>query len=871
MRFLSQSLIALAIAFGLGAPALARDFLNPDAPSTVLSRRDARVGGADISTFGLEEYARMLRAVELTATFETKRDKKHQLGPVELSAGAKIDAKVGFERKNGKLTLNSLDLKPTGTMSFGGRQVTRVTFNNKGEMHLELKGLPDLTITNIEKKRNGETEIHVKGWPNITIKKDGQVKFLFFDLGEVGADFEMPEWPPNLENILKMVQGGPASDTGIASVVSQVSWKARVLADSNTPLTLGSSATVPPGRYELALEGQARELNGALATVGNNNKARLTMTLGGGAGAVSTADAKKMTGTAVLDGAYRLNLPLENDPNKRMHVEFDGRAEFNVKADEVAVSLPSNTRISAANAEVNGGVDLRFQFADGKPAIGLSNGNYSASLNGPMTVENLKLNGFEASELGLNGRIEVNGSMETRGDRLAHSGSISATTVVDTNGFVAALRDEDRYATVTVLPGSSANINIERFTTFTPAHPDANNPVYLSGTNANGNLALDLRVGEAHYRDEAMSLDLPAGPHRLTVASDLSVLQDDDELKVHRGWVRVGAELGADGSYELRQPKIIRDVATVTAEELNVRKDADKDSEKVGSVLKDSRLTVLGTKRAPNGDTWLEVEGTGKDGNPIRGFVSGKFVDRQRETAPGMTIAGVVESGSRLEFDLDGLGSEADVLRNMAEVIRSAKAGVRTNIKLGATSLNMGALRASFAGGELNAAGNSETGITGSATVRDAGLSGEGLDATVRGEARVGINSQPADANGARSIRMTFELALQPGSRLLMNRDGSETDITIDGTGSVLSFEANASLDANGRPVLHALEKVEARLELGSAAVRAFGTVYDAPGIKTLSLTEGRIVVLERGLDIFGALSVTVRSDGTTPALRIRW
>jgi hypothetical protein len=155
--------------------------------------------------------------------------------------------------------------------------------------------------------------------------------------------------------------------------------------------------------------------------------------------------------------------------------------------------------------------------------------------------------------------------------------------------------------------------------------------------------------------------------------------------------------------------------------------------------------------------------------------------------------------------------------------------------------------------------------------VRDAGLSGEGLDATVRGEARVGINSQPADANGARSIRMTFELALQPGSRLLMNRDGSETDITIDGTGSVLSFEANASLDANGRPVLHALEKVEARLELGSAAVRAFGTVYDAPGIKTLSLTEGRIVVLERGLDIFGALSVTVRSDGTTPALRIRW
>ena len=91
------------------------------------------------------------------------------------------------------------------------------------------------------------------------------------------------------------------------------------------------------------------------------------------------------------------------------------------------------------------------------------------------------------------------------------------------------------------------------------------------------------------------------------------------------------------------------------------------------------------------------------------------------------------------------------------------------------------------------------------------------------------------------------------------------------GDDSHLSFEALAVIGPDGKPAIKTLTNVDLKLELGETAARVMGNAIDMPGTKTVTLTGGRVEFLSNGVDVFGTLSVTVASNGDTPALRIRW
>lgn len=861
----------------LAVPTMAsaqEDFLSFDQPAEIMAPTDRPAAGTSpgSSPADLMKYAKIIRAVELAVSFQTKNNGRgHSVAGMELSSGAKIDAKVSFKKKNGEIYLDSLNLTPKGTMKFAGKKINKVTFNRKGELHIDIKGMPDLRITNIEKKRNGDTRLHLKGLPDITIKKNGKVKFLLFKVGDVGADFELPDWPPTLEGLVKMATSGE-SETDVASLTSSVSWKSNATLDASELDMAGEVATFPKGTYNLALSGAAKNVNGRLESMGNNIATVNANFHRNGRLSLGPADANIDSGNVSVTGRYRFSAPLNGDSNERVNFEWDGKADFKFKGRNVDLFLPKNTKVYAGNAEAEGSVDHRFVYNNGRPSFEITEGKYNAKFSGPMRLEGVEYDGLKVDPLKLAGTIDMSGDMTTRDGLIVHRGTGTVRTKVDSTGMAAAIGTGDMDSKVTILKGSEINADIRRFTTFTPL--SSNRSVnYGAGTNFDGRVDLDLMLGATRFKNDMVELDLPHGPNNLKLSTDLNIRHRGDRIDVRRGSFSASGTTGVDGKLFIKNAKTYRRVATITTERLNVRSGPSIENARLSSFSKGTKVDILKESKDSTGKIWYLVEGKSITGRNVKGYISSKFTDVSREAVEGMNFDGVIKKGTHIEFNLDSLNQEQDVFKNFAEVIKRAKGGLNAHLLLGTSNLSMGALKASVKNGKAVFSASANEGLSGSIDLGDTRFRGaNGTDADLRGSTRLDLNGGGRAADGSRKpVKMEFKIKLRAGSKITMTRPGSNTKVTIKGDESHLFFEALATIDSKGNPAVQELKNVDLKLELGEAAANFLGRSVSAPGEKVITLKQGRIVFLDNGIDIYGDFAVHVRSQGDTPALSIRW
>lgn len=913
--------LALGLALLTASPALAQSSLErAAAPTGLMATTDEPASGFQPQGAGaLAEYAKMLRAVEMAVSFETRRTGgTHTVGPVELDAGTRIDANVRFDRRGGDTVLESLDLRPVGgEMKIGGKRVNSVTFNNRGELTLDISWYPKVTITNIERKRNGDIRLHLKGLPDVTIKKNGEIKFLFFNLGTLDGDFEVPSWPPKLEELVKLADSdseGPAPD--LASLTSRVSWRARAVADADS--LRGRLGAVPSGTYTVDVAGEARNVNGRLKALGENNSVNVRVDFDRGRNDLGPVTTEVNEAEGVINGRYRFTMPLDGSSDEQLNFEFDGRAEVEVDGRNVNVHLPGDASIYASSVTASGSVDVDYRYGDGRSTFSVDNGNYSANLRGPLRFEGVALGGVELSPVNLDGSIDVNGRLDLRERLLVHRGNAVGRAHISTGGVTAALRGEDANTRgeFEILEGSSLDFNIDRFTTFTdmdrvgrPGSP------YLEGSNASGRVKVDLELGRGRLSTDGMEVELGEGRSRAGFETDVNARLRGSDVDIRRGEGRLEGELGADATVRVRgsrtsttpaartglvsasslnvrtgpgtdnaiaatlsrgAPVEILDSATVdgkvwhrvrgtdsdgrpveghvsgryitesprtgtiTAELLNVRKGPGTDHEVVGRLPKDTKIQLLAS-RAVGGKTWHQVRGADRDGRMVEGFVSGTYVNEDprpvsRTEETPYDLSTTIRAGSSFAVNLDSFQNEGSAMAALADAIARGQGGARAELNLGRTELAWGALRTSLDNAEVAFSGGER------AT--------EGQDGPVR---------------------MTFRVALRQGSKILINKPGVDTDVEIAGDDSHLSFEALAVIGPDGKPAIKTLTNVDLKLELGETAARVMGNAIDMPGTKTVTLTGGRVEFLSNGVDVFGTLSVTVASNGDTPALRIRW
>ena len=104
------------------------------------------------------------------------------------------------------------------------------------------------------------------------------------------------------------------------------------------------------------------------------------------------------------------------------------------------------------------------------------------------------------------------------------------------------------------------------------------------------------------------------------------------------------------------------------------------------------------------------------------------------------------------------------------------------------------------------------------------------------------------------------------GSRVYTTAGGM--NVEIDKDGSYAEFTVVVE-NVNGQLRIPELQEVDLLLHSDGAARFASETT-DVTGSKTIRYT-GRMVMLPRGIDFFGEVSVTVRGTDDTPAVRIRW
>lgn len=898
-RLIQTTPVVMLLALATTNIAQAENFLKFEAtPGISRIRPAASEGVATSNSLPLKDYVKILRAVELAVNFEAKRHSNHNLEPISLSAGTKISAKVKFEREGptrhrrhqrtrpggatsakvnehdgGKLVLKSLELQPQGKLEVSGKQIKSAKFTSKGELHIEMSklplGIPRIRITKIRKTRKGKTIVELAGLPDLAITKDGKVRMWGFRIGKLDGDFELPEWPPNLEDLLKYVEPNSQepSDVNLADVVSKVNWNVKAVAEPHKIDFLNSQ--LPQGNYRLDLSGQARNVNGALQTYGKNH-AKVSVTVGDKALGLGSVAADQASGKINLDGAYRLSLPLDKESGETVRFDFDGRADFDLTGQDVKVRLPKNTAVSTGAANVQGAIDAQFSYSEGRPSLKLDKGRYNVTLNGPMTIQGAQIPGLKTDNtLGLDGQVELKGTLRSAGRRLVNRASLRIDAIYhDERGFAGVIADATRNITFLGQRESRIQANVEEFVVYRDLASNSKSPDYLLATPVKGTVDLDLLIEEGRYQDDKITLDLPKGPHRLSVSSDFKIGQAKD-LELRNSNVKASLELGSDVSYEVRKPKAMQRFAIVKVKRLNVRSGPDQSFSKLGVVKFGEKLTILKDAVNFEGEPWYLIEGKNSTGRSIKGYIAGRYAQELRKELPGLVVDGTIKKGSRLELDLKDLKSEGSLLKNLANVIREADGQVGADIELGPTNLSMGALKATLKSGRASVNGSTKNGLNGRVNLGDASLETGDSRANLSGHANADVEIGQADESKTRPVKVTFSIALNDGSTFQMNND--DTAITVNGKGSNIRFTVLASIGPDGQPKIHSLEDVDATVELGETSAKVLGRDMGLPGEKILRLQGGRIAIHDNGLDIFGDLSVTVRSVGDMPALRVRW
>ncbi|MCO5167482.1 MAG: LysM peptidoglycan-binding domain-containing protein [Planctomycetes bacterium] len=815
----------LLLVLGLPGVAFAQPVTARPGVSDTITGVDAPPPGMAVAVPAIRpdlvtDYLRAIEAVDMAVEFETRGETRRSLGASKL----KIDAR--WERRPGEpsATLRGMTIVPEGgRLELGGKKINKITIDDRGVMKLDIHRFPDLTVRKITRNANGDIRLHIDWFPDITIKADGGVKLLgFIGLGNVGPSGAMGDvvnnWPPRLEDVVKALQdGGPAGSTRHEGTV-RYDLRGRA---SPMAFPLGPDAGTVRAATDFSVRGAAvLEPDGTLRTIGQNNTMTINMRIGGGQRVnAGPASARLNGGTTSLTGRYGVAIPLGRAEN--MVLDIDGSLSYAIDGSDVTLNLPTGARLRAGEVDVSGTGRLRGRIAPTSGSVVLRDGTYRLTASGPISVSGLSTRELSVDDLGFEGRVTSEGEFQPAGNGLALRGRASGELTATGPGMIDALAGDARVRGA-VREGSRVAFDVPEFSATTAAEPSTGSAVLVESA-GRGRVEAGLNLGD---------LAVASGDNRL--AADRARLDADFTIGTARGR---GLE-SATGTARLRLDSD-GTLSTRTA------------GAPAGLPAGELGAPAATTYRIAPGDTLSAIarrHGTTVDALRAANRLTGDLIRAgDTLTIPG---GGAAARPAPAPAGPNAVTTTLDRGSEVALDVRSARMGER--------------------GLEVDGRVTARVSVT--------GLEARGgmLQAKILGAARASLEtdfSLRPDASGrpvvrTGTFRVPVRIEIHRGSRVQVTIPGKETDVVMDRDGSYAEFTAVVRLDERGLRV-DELAAVDVLL-VSTGAARFGGNALDIPGEKSIQYT-GRMVVLDRGLDFYGDVTVRVRGPADTPIVRIRW
>lgn len=773
----------------------------------------APVGFAPESPDRVRDYVRSMTALELGASYLADKSGS-KLPGVNIAGGAKVDLDAHFAKKDGvdSPVLDSLRLRADG-VKLGPTALKRVDIRPNGEMDVKLGTLiPEVHIKRIERQSNGDTKLVTSGlMPNVTITKDGDVKLLGKTLGHVDTGFIPSSWPPSVEDVMKLGAHDPSTggDSALTKLAGDVTWKGHVETRSAIVAVDGKPIR---GDGKVDIAGHGRVAQGRFSTLGDDNTTKVTMDLGGQSIGDDQTGVFVKSGTATLDGHYRLDMPLQ-DAAKHMVVDFQGHAAYEGTLTDAHLSLPEGAKVRIAEVDVLRDGALRFHQEGDAKTFAVDPARFEAQIKGPIHVEKLG----PIDSLDLDGKLTSSGVSTFEDGKLTVTGDLRGDGEA-TNGIVS-LGTQGKPGTP-VKAGSTVHVDMNKVdVTVDPkgaSHGKLADGVTVEGT---GKVSAHAGLGP---------VDLSAGSTRVTTAGATADGSFDGKVKVQGGTTTLAGDtktrltLDEDAALEVGKPTDPTHVKTT----LGAGSHVDLEGKIAGMISPNATARVTAAKL--NGRS-----GPGAD-NPVQ-----RVFDRDQTLRVVSLRPGWVE----VENDQ----------------------GERSFVS--ADHVTISPVEGTFDGR-----------VTGEVTAHDGEVKTGGVDSTIKGDAKIGLDAPVTggmEAGGKRTFqptkaRLPMRVDLRAGTRVLINKAGAETSITLDQGGGYVQATGNVTFDQNGKPVLQSLDDADLLLSLGPAAAKLVGRSFDMPSQKTIAF-KGRLVFRPNGLDVYGDLTVRVHGDANTPILKIDW
>lgn len=773
-------------------------------------------------SLGSEQVVEYLKAVTSATTnfeFQTAGESRKTFGTSRI----KMTATWRKPRGGGAPVMTSATIRPADGryLKLGDHKINKLTINSKGEIKVDRKGI-DVTVYKITRDKHGNMVLDLPWWAfgDVTIPKED----VFLDISK---------WPPRLDEVVQaFMKDDKKKKKAATKHAGVIKWDVRGrAAPHGFPFKGGDVKAAST----FSIKGAGRlSPDGTFRTIGRGNSATLTLDVRDSHYSKDSGrlDVDVKRGKATYNGRYNVSVP--GGDGKKFSLEVDGNLHYEVEGNNITMRVPSGTKIHGNHALLSGDGRLVGKIGPGGSNVALRDGTYNLKIDGPVGITGLKTEHFGLDDLNAEGTITSSGKVEElSAKRLAISGTGEGELKVRDTGNMRGARgvlSGDKAGTLTAgLERGDVKFKFDeaKIETKFPTKPGEDTKVKAR---LRGDTSGSLTLRDTKYVGPKGTADL----NRVRTDFDLRNLDigrlgdpENNAVRDGRGTVKVtaldGGKVTANGLPGLprlppgrRTHKVVSgDTLHKLARKFGVPTNAIRDA---NGIPRDSSLIKVGQV--------LEIPG-GAPQQPAPENVRGSVATR-------------VQPGTEVEADISKvkIGPKGLVVEGHA----AAK------LKLNTLDLQAGTMQAKI------------------------------LGAAQAGLARTAFKLAP-DANGryrikVDSIEVPVRIDLSKGSRLhstmpIGGSTGREMDITFDKDGSYAEFTVKVGTGADGKLKIKELDKVDMLLHSNDATKFA-GEVVDISGDKTVRYT-GKLVLLDRGLDFFGDITIKVSGDETRPALRIRW
>ena len=795
-----RALPGLLLLLLVGLPTSAQEI---DAPTGLAPAQ------SNFSVDDLPTYIRTIDQVTTDFAWDTSGDSRRELNTGRLEVHARWER----PRNGGTPVLVGAEIRARhGRLHLAGHEINKITIDRNGVIRMDRKGI-DAKIYKITQRANGDLVLDLPWYllGDQVIKKE--------DIG----DIELEGWPPSLENAVKIMTALVSGDDDDSDQSEETrhegtfTWKATGRTRPS-PLPFGDRSLEAATHFDV--RGAARlEPDGSFNTIGDRNTATVSVQVGASAfrGESGNVEADVRSGQGRFSGRYAIAMPAEQG----FSLTVDGDVSYAVDAEEVTLRVPSGTRVRAADARLSGDGRLVGSFGAGESSVVLRDGTYRLDLDGPITINRLRVGKLTVDELTGEGGLSSTGTLEElSGDRLAFRGSAEGDLDVRSRGIRGALAGEDAVET-DLGRGSRLHFDLEGLDVETTLPGSEGRDVRVHAEADRGTLTGSLGLERTRVRAGEVTTDLD----RVEGDFDLEVeglSLDADEFGFRRARGGAGATIteGGDVTYSglpgapvipagARKHRVARgDTLHALARKYGVPVDR----------IRAANGIPAGSSLIRAGET-LTIPGSGP-AQPAPADVRGHWTTE-------------VRPGSSVDLELDDAALGPDGLK--------ARGTVAAKLFLSGSDVRAGSAQAKILGAARAALPRT--------------------DFTLDGE-RIRLDTSAP-------VRVPVRISLDPGSTVKVDVPGRETDLTFDRAGSYAEFVVSVVRRPDGQLTIDELSDCDLLLRSDGVLTSA-GEVVDVSGSKTIRYT-GRMAFVPGGIDFYGKITVEVEGDAETPAVRIRW